>query len=588
MVSTRSVLNSTSVEVAAPHKKLKVSTTRRRSVPNASSSTSRPVAVPKEQQISTISTEPLEIPQSLYDLIQKVAKFTESLKVNPDNRFAKRKLKYYEPCMRGAVAYHRALDELPLTWKYDPETFFMAHVPKPPTPSKPKPKTKKKIKITWKSYNYHGSYSLNYDELKVWNSFRMTEKAESNEFEEYPYREHLHTVGDVMVVDLLGKFAINTFNKSCQMYVNKDEDNQVSGAEFMECKFYKLTSKYIFYMTIEAIEQGIHGVYKTRVECVTENGAMTLQNFVVKDREPKWNRPWVKPRLEPEVVYETVQDGSSDPQDFYKLTGMVHRETEGGGFNYHNPAFSAHIIIYTSSKDKKAKAFEPNPGSNSSYPPQSGYGVPQTSQPGYGTQPSGYGSYGPPPTQKPPCAAAAQIGYAQPAYGAPPAYSTAGYAQPSYGAQQPPVYGGSYGGVVINRRLYDWYNRSSSAACVRNHWDSLHLLCEIRVSQIGDLAKSSEIWGFLDNSNRSRVQSLFFQKAAIMSSGLKLTHWFGFGPINLRLFNLFLKPHLSRIENSPKKGTGHFGVIFRIWRFKQVMFNVGCVLELSPISLYTG
>nr|GEY34581.1 zinc finger, CCHC-type [Tanacetum cinerariifolium] len=47
--------------------------------------------------------------------------------------------------------------------------------------------------------------------------------------------------------------------------------------------------------------------------------------------------------------------------------------------------------------------------------------------------------------------------------------------------------------LVINRRLYGRFNRSSSAACVRNHWDSLDLLCEIRVSQIGDLAKSSEI-----------------------------------------------------------------------------------------------
>ncbi|GKB06305.1 aminopeptidase M1-like protein isoform X1 [Tanacetum coccineum] len=48
--------------------------------------------------------------------------------------------------------------------------------------------------------------------------------------------------------------------------------------------------------------------------------------------------------------------------------------------------------------------------------------------PGYGTQPSRYDSYRPPLTQNPLGAAAAQTGYAQPAYGAPPAYSTAGYA----------------------------------------------------------------------------------------------------------------------------------------------------------------
>ncbi|GJR05283.1 40S ribosomal protein S13, partial [Tanacetum coccineum] len=352
------------VEVAAPHKKLKVSTTRRRSVdvPNASSSTSRPVAVapPKEQQVST----PSEIPKKLYDLIQKVAKLSETVKLNSNNRFAKRKLEYYKPWIHGAVAYYKATDQLPRGWKYDPETFFMAHVPKPPTPPKPKPKpkpkTKKKIKITWSSYNYHGSYPMNKDEQKIWNMFRMKDKAEANKLEKYPHEKHLHTVDDVIVVDLLGKFAVNTFNKSCKEYVNKDEDNQVSGAEFMECKFYKLTTKYIFYMTIEAVEQGIRGVYDTRVECVTENGEMTLQNFVLTDREPKWNRPWVKPRLESEFEYETVQDGSSDPQDFYQLTGMVHRLTESGGFNYHNPAYSPHILIYCGCKDKKASSFEVN------------------------------------------------------------------------------------------------------------------------------------------------------------------------------------------------------------------------------------
>ncbi|GKC81467.1 hypothetical protein Tco_1137184, partial [Tanacetum coccineum] len=176
---------------------------------------------------------PLEIPKSLYDLIQKVAKLTESLKLNPNNRFAKRKLKYYKLCIHVVVAYHLAVDELPRGWKYDPETFVMSHVPKPPTPPKPKTKTKKKIKITCQ----YISAFINYDENKH--------------------------------------------------YVNKDEYNHVSGTEFMECKFYKLTSKYIFYMTIEAIEQGIPGVYKTRVECVTRNGAMTLQNFVLKDHEPK-------------------------------------------------------------------------------------------------------------------------------------------------------------------------------------------------------------------------------------------------------------------------------------------------------------
>ncbi|GKB88988.1 DNA-binding domain-containing protein [Tanacetum coccineum] len=108
------------------------------------------VAPPKDQQISTISTTPSEIPKRLYDLIQKVAKLKESIKLNSNNS--------------------------------DPEIAFMPHVSKPPTPLKPKPKPKpkmkkkKKIKITWRSYNYHGSYPMNKDEQKIWNLFIVTDK----------------------------------------------------------------------------------------------------------------------------------------------------------------------------------------------------------------------------------------------------------------------------------------------------------------------------------------------------------------------------------------------------------------------------
>nr|GEX25605.1 hypothetical protein [Tanacetum cinerariifolium] len=95
------------------------------------------VAPPNDQQISTKSTTPSEIPKRL-----------------------------------------------------DPETSFMAHVPKPPTPLKPKPKPKpkmkkkkKKIKITWSSYNYHGSYPMNKDEQKIWNLFIVTDNSEANKHE---------------------------------------------------------------------------------------------------------------------------------------------------------------------------------------------------------------------------------------------------------------------------------------------------------------------------------------------------------------------------------------------------------------------
>ncbi|GJW01651.1 hypothetical protein Tco_1556902 [Tanacetum coccineum] len=95
--------------------------------------------------------------------------------------------------------------------------------------------------------------------------------------------------------DLIQKVA--KLNESVKLNSNnRDED-----------KFYKLDKEYIFYMTIEAIEQGIPGVYTTKVECKTKDGARTLLNFELTDRKPKWNRPWVKPHLESEVEYETVE-----------------------------------------------------------------------------------------------------------------------------------------------------------------------------------------------------------------------------------------------------------------------------------------
>ncbi|GJW50019.1 hypothetical protein Tco_0091370 [Tanacetum coccineum] len=64
--------------------------------------------------------------------------------------------------------------------------------------------------------NYHGRYPLNKDEQKVWNEFTVNDKTKANSSLRHPI-QNLVTVEDDMVVDLLGKFAVNTFNKSCQM-----------------------------------------------------------------------------------------------------------------------------------------------------------------------------------------------------------------------------------------------------------------------------------------------------------------------------------------------------------------------------------
>ncbi|GJU92043.1 hypothetical protein Tco_1304466 [Tanacetum coccineum] len=218
---------SPSVKVAPP-KKLKLSTRRTKSVATTSSSTSRlgnktPVplsitggtfttpdwlpdgltmvvsakatgekfkvelAPPQKEQVSTTSTKPLEIPERLYDLIQNAARVRKSLKLNSNNRSAKRKLESLESDIHVVSTCCKFITEdLPTDWIYDPET-SMAHVPKPPTSPKPKTEKKKKkkttrtkeIQITWSSPNYHGKYPLKNDELEVWNLFRRTENAVS-------------------------------------------------------------------------------------------------------------------------------------------------------------------------------------------------------------------------------------------------------------------------------------------------------------------------------------------------------------------------------------------------------------------------
>ncbi|GJU92042.1 hypothetical protein Tco_1304465 [Tanacetum coccineum] len=245
------------VEVAPP-KKLKLSTRRTKSVATTSSSTSRlanktPVplsitggtfttpdwlpdgltmvvsakatgqkfkvelAPPQKEQVFTTSTKPLEIPERLYDLIQNAARVRKSLKLNSNNRSAKRKLESLESDIHVVSTCCKFITEdLPTDWIYDPET-SMAHVPKPPTSPKPKTEKKKKkttkeIQITWSSPNYHGKYPLKNDELEVWNLFRRTENAEAQAHMVAGVGKDLNMVDkDDMVIPLLGKFAVDTY-----------------------------------------------------------------------------------------------------------------------------------------------------------------------------------------------------------------------------------------------------------------------------------------------------------------------------------------------------------------------------------------
>lgn len=141
----------------------------------------------------------------------------------------------------------------------------------------------------------------------------------------------------------IGDFAVDAFNKSHQMYVNKNRKENIHEAQFLKCYYHKLSMSYLFHMTIEAIEQGYAGSYEATVECESDDGAITLDLFILMDRKPSHllkvstNADLFKVSTKRSVVYETVKDRSSDPEVYYDVTGMVGRTNGGGGYDVHNP-----------------------------------------------------------------------------------------------------------------------------------------------------------------------------------------------------------------------------------------------------------
>nr|GEX54826.1 hypothetical protein [Tanacetum cinerariifolium] len=138
------------------------------------------------------------------------------------------------------------------------------------------------------------------------------------------------------LVRYIGAFAVDVFNKCSQMYINKGNKKNVSDAKIMDCKYLKFEEDYLFYVTLKAIEQGIPGVYETTIKCEFDDGAISLDTFVLKYRKPSGTVKGAK--FSPESTYETVTDGSTEPEvSFYPVSGMVLRRNKGGGYDFRHP-----------------------------------------------------------------------------------------------------------------------------------------------------------------------------------------------------------------------------------------------------------
>lgn len=60
----------------------------------------------------------------------------------------------------------------------------------------------------------------------------------------------------------------------CCQYVNKDRNENIQSAQFVKSYYHKLSSSYLFRMTIGATEQGYAGSYEATVECEFNDGAI--------------------------------------------------------------------------------------------------------------------------------------------------------------------------------------------------------------------------------------------------------------------------------------------------------------------------
>nr|GEY01684.1 hypothetical protein [Tanacetum cinerariifolium] len=84
----------------------------------------------------------------------------------------------------------------------------------------------------------------------------------------------------------IGAFAVDVFNKCYQMYINKGIKKNVSDAKIMDCKYLKFEDDYLFYVTLKAIEQENRGVYETTIKCEFDDGAISVDTFILKYRKP--------------------------------------------------------------------------------------------------------------------------------------------------------------------------------------------------------------------------------------------------------------------------------------------------------------
>ncbi|GJU81643.1 hypothetical protein Tco_1284008 [Tanacetum coccineum] len=295
----------------------------------------------------------IEIPQALYDAIKDADNIRKLLRKSLRTEYDLKKiLDDTEKRINFLAFYYTGIDEeLPRGWKYDHNTPSMPMVPSLLTPRKEDSRDKSTRLPT-----INGT-ALTGEEQKVWKNFtRMNIKVEARPRVSFSTEKYLIPVEETdPVVKLIVGFAVDAFNDFYHKYVKEHGSKNITQAVPLVCEYYKLTLKYCFYVTLDAIEQGKPGLYKAVVECDRVTGARTLCQFSLTDHKTKWET--VPGEILPpgpdlrsfhqESEYEKAwSSDESEPEDFYEISGMVHRmATSGGGFDYHNPSSTFHRAV---------------------------------------------------------------------------------------------------------------------------------------------------------------------------------------------------------------------------------------------------
>nr|GFB47988.1 hypothetical protein [Tanacetum cinerariifolium] len=90
----------------------------------------------------------------------------------------------------------------------------------------------------------------------------------------------------ILLLLFLAIMPLVPLTMSSRSMSRRSRANNLRHHAVIDCKYQRFKNSYCFYMTIEAIEEGILGVYESIVECYATDGRTRLVHFILTNRRP--------------------------------------------------------------------------------------------------------------------------------------------------------------------------------------------------------------------------------------------------------------------------------------------------------------